>query len=183
MADITHISNGEGGLPVRNKLNEVIDRINNLNKTIIGDSYQYDFFLSNNGEFCITIRYKIAQGSSFVVNLFDVAPAHVYFVEYIDTMLDDVVAPGEWEIDRFEPVVTSGDIDTPRISILQGNDRGMLLGYHTTEYFGATSYVSDRRKMIDLISTPIIFTLTSTVSTPATIGYRKLVLKGYYIKD
>jgi hypothetical protein len=148
----------------------------------ITDDYEVFGTIGISGDTTVRIKYKVGDGRSYSVDVFDAAPAHVYFMEFTDVVENvyiDKVFSGDWTIDKFY------NKDNAVVVALAGAVRGDYIIYHDIDY-GTPVYVSSSSPdMIDITTTPITFTYTGDIGAiqPTGDSWRIITLKGYYIKD
>lgn len=189
---IEDIANGEDGLSVRNKLNELIGTVNNLYEVVTGDNYTLKKRINEGGAFSIQLKYKLGYNTSFELDLFDVANAQVYFSELIDT-ISEVNGfdgdTGDWTIDRYFRDQMSGDTRyyAGLTLALGGNKRGISQAFISYPSWGEVYTGDTGARLIDLMLAPVKITVNSTVASdignPLRHQIRVLTIKGYYINN
>jgi hypothetical protein len=159
---------------------------------IVGDNYELKRTVQNSGAFSIQLKYKMGYNTSFVLNLFEVANAQVYFSELIDAISEVngySSGTGDWTIDRyFRDYESGGTRNYANLNLILGGDaRGISQSYFSPPSWGSTYSGDTGDRLIDLMVDPVKITVNSTVGSdidnPTRHQIRVLTLKGYYINN
>ena len=159
---------------------------------IVGDNFELKRKFENSGAFSIQLKYKMGYNTSFVLNLFDIANAQVYFSELIDGISEVNGfdgATGDWTIDRyFRDQKSGGVLYYAGLTLtLGGNVRGISQSFFSAPSWGDVYSGDTGVRLIDLMLAPVKITVNSTVSSdlvnPLRHQIRVLTLKGYYINN